>query len=321
MFVEKDIDLIIARHFGGTASPQETQSLQEWLLASEKNRAFFSTLVSKQKVNTHAAWGKVSEYIHRVSTNRPVIWLRPALRYAAAIALLVGLSALGYTILWQPAPTILATVESVETAQQHTLQDSSSVFLNKDSRLSYIGNYGKGKRELQLTGEAFFEVAPLGEGQFLVHAEEVLIKDIGTAFNVQAYPASDSIIVFVQHGEVQFYTLTNEGLTLHAGETGIFDKRTKAFTRTAGDANAIAYKTHLFVFHNTPLGKAIADISKVYNVHIALADPALAAHTISVTFENESIEEIVGIIGETLDLRATTSPKKGTSTEQEWILE
>jgi ferric-dicitrate binding protein FerR (iron transport regulator) len=299
---EDNIYLLLARHLGGTATPQEMVEVQDWLAASAENRAFFAAMLSASKVDTQTAWNKVDGYIRR-NPNR-FYRLAPALRYAAAASVIVGLSIWLWTAhrnAINSAHTIVAVADTA--TEEHTLQDNSSVFLNKGSTLASVGRYGKGKRELQLTGEAFFEVASSGEGQFLVHVEETLIRDIGTAFNVQAYPARDSITVFVHSGEVKFYTPISDGIWLRAGETGIFDKRTKAFTRTVGDANAIAYKTRLFVFRNTPLSKAIADISKVYNVHIALADPALAAHTISVTFDNESIEEIVEIIGETLDLR------------------
>ncbi|GHT75113.1 anti-sigma factor [Bacteroidia bacterium] len=297
-----DIYLLLARHLGGTATPQETAAVQDWLAESAANRAFFAAMVSAPKVDTDAAWNKVNGYM-RHNPNR-FYWLRPVLRYAAAAVVIFGVAIFAWTKYNDLPPQIQVVAQNIDVAGEHILQDNSSVFLNKDSRLAHVGNYGNGTRELQLTGEAFFEVASSDEGQFLVHAEEALIKDIGTAFNVQAYPASDSITVFVQSGEVQFYTALSEGIVLHAGETGIFDKRTKAFTRTATDANTIAYKTRLFVFQNTPLNKAIADLCKVYNVHIALADPALAAQTISVTFDNESIEEIVEIIEETLDLRS-----------------
>jgi ferric-dicitrate binding protein FerR (iron transport regulator) len=134
---------------------------------------------------------------------------------------------------------------------------------------------------------------------------EVFIKDIGTSFNVKAYPNSDTIIVTVESGEVQFYTLKDSGLQLKAGEAGIYSKSLKTFSKLAkADTNALAYKTKIFNFKNTELKKAIEMINEVYSSKIKLANESIGHCKLTVSFSNDKIEDIVEIIAETLGLQA-----------------
>ncbi|MDR1416524.1 MAG: FecR domain-containing protein [Prevotellaceae bacterium] len=309
--MSQDIDRIIARHLGGNATPEEQGLLHAWLAESEQNRTFFAAIVSDAKPDTEQAWKKVERHmLQSASVQRPrtAAW-KFALRYAAAVALLAGAA----TLVWiklgsdEPLQQAWTVAESKSEAHTYTLHDSTSVSLNKGSRLSCIGDYGSGKRELQLEGEAFFEVAASSSGQLVVRAEETLIRDVGTAFNVQAYPESSSVTVFVQRGEVQFYDEASSGLTLKAGETGIFDRRTKTFSRSQTDVNAASYATKVFVFKDKPLSEVVALIGRVYSARIDVDSSAAAVKTISVTFDNESLEEILEVIGETMHLQVAQS--------------
>ncbi|MDR0415597.1 MAG: FecR domain-containing protein [Prevotellaceae bacterium] len=320
--MSQDIDRIIARRLGGNATPEEQRLLQAWLAESEQNRTFFAAVVSGAKPDAERGWKKLERHIRQsVAATRPpqaATW-RLALRYAAVVALLVGVAAVAWTRLGggggdnnssssdggvsvSVSQQAWVVAESRDATYTYTLSDSGSVLLNRGSKLSCIGDCGR--RELQLEGEAFFEVAASGSGQLVVHAEETLIRDVGTAFNVQAYPGDSSVTVFVQSGEVHFYTAEDSGgLTLRAGETGVFDRRTKTFGYGQTDVNATAYATGTLVFRDRPLGEAVATINRVCNVHIRVDDPAAAAQTISVTFDGETVEEMVEVIGETMHLQ------------------
>lgn len=334
--MRQNIDRIIARHLGGSATPAEQRRLQEWLAESERRRALFAALVSDVKPDTESAWAAFERHTQKSSASSASSAaastppspcaagrrLAPSLiRYAAAVALLMGITTLAWVRLGNGndngdgdgggdgdgAQQIWLIAESSGEAQGYTLSDSSGVFLNRGSKLSCIGDYGSGKRELLLEGEAFFDVAATGSGLLVVRAGQTLIRDVGTAFNVQAYAEDSSVTVFVQSGEVHFYTETHGGITLRAGETGTFDRRTQTFVRNPTDDNATAYMTRIFVFKDRPLSEAAALIGKVYGVRICVSDSATAAQAISVTFDGEELDEILEVISETMSLQATLS--------------
>jgi ferric-dicitrate binding protein FerR (iron transport regulator) len=310
--MSQDIERIIARHLGGNATPEEQRLLQAWLAASEQNRTFFAALVPDVRPDVEQAWKKVERHMQQSASTSPpraAAW-RLALRYAAVAALLIGVAALAWVTSGggsDVAQQAWVLAESNGEAREYILHDSTSVSLNRRSKLSCAGAAGDGCRELLLEGEAFFEVAPSSSGRLVVRAEEALIRDLGTAFNVQAYPQSSSVTVFVQSGEVHFYADSSSGLILKAGETGVFDRRTLQFSRSLTDLNAAAYATKVFVFKDKPLGEVVALINRVYNARIRMADSIVAAKTISVTFDNENIEEIVEVIAETMHLQVAQS--------------
>ena len=134
--------------------------------------------------------------------------------------------------------------------------------------------------------------------------ESTHIKDIGTAFNIKAYPDEKTIEVFVESGKVSFYTANNPGISLQTGETGVYDKQTKDFKKLDKiDINVISYKTKHFVFKGTRLPEVIEKLNIVYNSKIKLGNNVLEHCTITVTFDNENIGAIASIIGETLGLQ------------------
>ncbi|MDR3188416.1 MAG: FecR domain-containing protein [Prevotellaceae bacterium] len=312
----QDIDRTIARHLGSEATPEEQRLLQAWLAESEQNRRLFAALVSDVTPDTEKAWAAFERHMHQTAAAAPPPRAAarrratPLLRYAAAVALLMGGAALAWVELGSrrnAAPQIRLVAESAGEVREHTLSDGTCVFLSRGSKLSCVGEYGSGKRELLLEGEAFFEVAAAGSGQLVVHAGQTLIRDVGTAFNVQAYPEDSSVTVLVQRGEVRFYTEADSGVALTAGETASFNKRTHAFRRTPTDANATAYITKTFVFKDKPLGEAVALISRACGVSICVGSAAAAAQVISVAFSGEDVDEMVEVISETMGLQVEKS--------------
>ncbi len=69
-----------------------------------------------------------------------------------------------------------------------TLPDGTQVWLNSDSKITYDEKFGNDVREVQLTGEAYFDVVKDKNRPFIIHSKVMDIKVLGTAFNVRAYP-------------------------------------------------------------------------------------------------------------------------------------
>jgi ferric-dicitrate binding protein FerR (iron transport regulator) len=201
-----------------------------------------------------------------------------------------------------------------ETLDQ-PLPDGSVAFINKNSTLSYVYSPLKKQRKVKLTGEAFFDIKHEEEQPFIIETDDVFIEDIGTTFNVKAYPDSITVEVFVETGEVAFYTNDNPGIRLTEGQTGIYNRATKTFAKfLESDTNKLAYKTGIFTFHDTDLEAVIVSLNKVYDKKLSLKNDALKTCRLNVSFRNESIEDIVEILAETLGLTIT-------NTENEIILD
>jgi hypothetical protein len=86
---------------------------------------------------------------------------------------------------------------------QIQLPDGSVVRLNSSSSLTYDKNFGKNIREVNLTGEAFFDVTKDSSHPFIIHTNVIDIKVLGTAFNVRSYPNDANTETSLIRGKVE----------------------------------------------------------------------------------------------------------------------
>lgn len=236
-------------------------------------------------------------------------------RIAAGLIVVTVAGVWTYRWIQTPAP-VVEMVADVTTAQD-TLPDGTTAFLNKKSSLTFAYDRKTKTRKVALKGEGFFEVKHEEEKPFVIEAEEALVRDIGTAFNIKAYPGEDTVEVVVKEGVVQFYTVNNPGINLQAGETGIYSKRSKSFTKLhRADTNVFAYKTGVFAFHATDLRSVIERVNEVYGARISLGSDKIGDCRLTVNFTNEELETIVDIIAETLSLQV----ERKDTTRKEIIL-
>jgi len=318
--VSKHIDLLITRYLSGEASDSERLLLEQWLSESDANKKYFdgikfiydkaSQVHLNIDFNVDRAWGDVKGKMKftpkvELKVQKPQWgWLRVA---ASAIAI-IGISAIIYLSVRQKTVTTInaIAIASVDSSINQKLPDNTQVYLNKKSKLSYNPDYGKKNREVTLVGEAYFNATHSADKPLTIKAENTFIKDIGTAFNIKAYPEEDIIEVFVESGKVIFYSAADSGLILVQGDVGVFNKKTNTFSRKQiVEANILSYKTKSFTFINAKLSDVIRQLNSVYSPQISLKNSELGNCTITVTFENESIETIVSIIAETLDFKST----------------
>jgi len=317
-----DIDDLIGKVLAGEANLDEQDIVDSWCREHSDNQKYFdqarsiferaATFNVQISFDTDAAWQKVRNRIHQgpagVQVEFRVSGFWRAARVAAGLLLLAAASVWVYTWLQAPAPVVEMVADA--TTAQDTLPDGTTAFLNKKSAITYQFDKKTKTRKVALKGEGFFEVKHEEEKPFVIEAEEAIVRDLGTAFNLKAYPDQDTVEVVVKEGVVQFYTKDDPGLNLVAGETGIYSKRLKSFTKLQrADTNVFAYRTGVFAFHAVDLRSVIERVNEVYDARISLGSEKIADCRLTVTFTNEELETIVEIIAETLALQVERKDK------------
>lgn len=307
------MDDLIGKVLAGEATAQEQETVMLWRKQHEANEKYFNQLKTifdkagatnvQVEFNADEAWSKVKSQIKHegkvISINRTPFF--SPLRIAAGIIILLGITSILYLLNTPPAQTL--AVASEKETRQDTLPDGSTAFLNKKTELEFEYNPREKTRKVKLKGEAYFTVKHEEEKPFIIEADEILVRDIGTEFNLKAYPDKDTIEIIVTHGEVQFYTKQDPGLNLKAGEKAIYSKRTKEFYRIEKpDTNTLAYKTKVFSFNNTDLRSVVALLNEVYNSKISLANESLYSCRLTANFKEDNPEIIVEVIAETMGL-------------------
>jgi transmembrane sensor len=171
-----------------------------------------------------------------------------------------------------------------------TLPDGSTVFLNANSKLTYPEKFGDHQRVVTLEGEAFFEITPNSQNPFLIETGTVTTEVVGTSFNINSI--TNRVIVTVVTGKVLLYKDKADAIAMTVGEQGIYDD-SGLEKMTNNDLNFLSWKTNVLIFQNTSLTKVVDDLNRHYGDHIQIASKMLEGCTLTSTFRNQTLEEIL----------------------------
>lgn len=205
--------------------------------------------------------------------------------------------------------------EVVTTAKQTqlvTLPDGSSVMLQPNSRLSYPNQFTSEKREVVLSGEAFFEVAKNANQPFFVYANEMVAKVLGTSFTIKAFAKDKDVQVIVKTGKVAVFSQKDghftekttqkalSGLVILPNQQLIYKRPEGAFTKTivaeATLSQLPAIQTQSFVFKHASLEEVFNTLERSYPIRIVY-DPALMASCeLNATLGDEPLMEKIALI-------------------------
>ena len=312
------IDELLASYLAGEASAEQSVIVTDWINKSDDNRKYFEQMKTifnkasmpgtREHFNTDRAWAALQEKI--ASRRKPIPSYRkwsdnPFLRIAAGLLVFTAAGLFAYNF-FDVGPDNAVEVVSDLRSEADTLPDGSGVFLNRQTRIEYKFKRDEGTHTAKLVGEAYFNINHDPAKTFIVEAEGTFIRDIGTSFNVKAYPGSPTIEVVVEEGEVMFYTEGDPGIYLKANGKGIYNKETRKFTISEPEPNVTAYKTKFFSFSNSSLTEVVQTLNAVYPTRIVI-DDALRDCMLTVSFNDENIDEIANVIAETLGLSVVRS--------------
>jgi len=302
---------LMARYFSGDIRTEEKTELMEWVEASDSNRAFFADTsqvwdASEQvesepmTVDTAAAWARLDDRLERparvvsMTSSRTKIWWR----VAAAIVFIIGIG-LGWQQ-WGPAdnPAMVEMETKAGERRQLTLPDDSRILLEEGSRIAYQKDFEE--RTLTLEGAARFSVTSDPERPFTIRAGELKTTVLGTQFTVRAYPQEEKATVKVAEGRVAVEALP-EGQTVNperrevtAGEAVEYQKEAAALAAAPPPGpNENAWVTGVFNFEDVPLGDVVTVLEDYYQVAIETQNPALYNCRIRITFEQESLDDVL----------------------------
>ncbi len=174
----------------------------------------------------------------------------------------------------EPAIDFFNEMHTAEGAQYLViLADGSKVWLNAASKLRYPIQFDENKRVVELTGEAYFEVAKQTT-PFYVKTDQQEIKVLGTSFNVKAYENEDNIKTTLLEGSVKiismpFYNKRPAGeLLLRPGDQAIIGQNEEGKVLTVNPSQSIAWRNGLFSFQGEDLKSVMREFSRWYGVEV-----------------------------------------------------
>lgn len=179
---------------------------------------------------------------------------------------------------------------------QVTLSDSTRVWLNADSRLRYPHQFKSGKREVEITGEAYFEVAHDIQKPFVVKAGTTHIEVLGTQFNVKTKTENACVTTLIA-GCVKMRNKTNDTVVIHPGQQVEVSQQGMMKVASVDPRFAIAWKRNRFAFQEEPLYRIMEELAEWYDESFEFAHPRLAnLHFTTIMPRYDSIDEVLGIL-------------------------
>jgi len=304
------MDDLILRQFDGAATDVEQHRLEKWRAASAENEARYRELealwAGLGRVTTPpasrrpaaASWMAEAERRRarsRASRARRAFFRSPWAAYgtAAAATLVLGFVAVRGLGTRHAASALTAVESSVGPGRVVAMTLSDGTFLRAAEGASLEFPAEAGRREVVLTGRAFFAVAH-GEEPFVVRtaAGELTVK--GTRFEVRA--EEGTLRVVVVEGTVE---VTGPGGAVDVGEGQVatVEGGSAPHVMTVGDVwRLLDWPTGLLAFQRTSLGDVAGQLEHQFGVDVRIADSLVAGRRVTGSFQDDSLEQVVDAV-------------------------
>lgn len=241
--------------------------------------------------------------------------------WAVAASIIIIIAAAFYVFQPKASSQVAEQITSTDSVitpngnrSQLLLPDGSRVWLNSGSILRYQNFSGK-TREVELIGEAYFDVVKMPEKPFIVHAEGVNIKVLGTSFNVRCYPEDKNIEATLLHGAIAVTHKDDPGNKMILLKPNQKLSISKMFTVKGSADNFVPYNVdnidstiqpaqlietawvyNRLEFKNTDFRTLAAKMERWYNVRIVFGDKAVQELRFVGSFEKETITEALSAL-------------------------
>lgn len=318
--------------------PQEDDFWEDWLRQHPEKSQTISqakfVLKALEMEHTPIHENKVAEKIQqilqltepKIFIEKPSFYQKHWLKIAASIAFLSvfawyflqnkSITPTQYEQLVTAQPT--QTIEKINNANEPlkvSLSDGSVITLEPKSKLSFPSTFAADKREVFLSGAAFFDIAKDPHKPFLVYANELVTKVLGTSFSIQAFEQDKSVVVKVFTGKVSVLSgkvksqqskqpfSQNEGVILTPNQMVVFERAPERLTKTLVENPRILHSEKIdspqntsFNFDNTPIEQVFETLEKSYGVEIVYDIEVLKSCTVTAPLADESLYEKLNLI-------------------------
>nr|WP_295925211.1 FecR family protein [uncultured Dyadobacter sp.] len=296
---QHEFDILLQKYLAGNCSPEEERQVLEW---SERVHAHAQAPLAggEQTATGRKIWNRIRQNaLPSPGWNRP--FLRIGMAIAAAVLLTMGLylfrpgmfSASDTRLIGQANPMQrvkthlkdhLVLKNTTGAEQSLTLEDGSVITLGKESTLRYPRHFDPKNRQVELEGEAIFNIKRDTSRPFFVYSGSLVTQVLGTSFKVTSFGNERTIEVQVLSGKVSVYENQEKsaekrnGVILRPNQKITFDKEAKKLVPELVEAPVLvepSVQQREFAFEESALQTVLTALQKAYDVEIVVENPAL----------------------------------------------
>jgi ferric-dicitrate binding protein FerR (iron transport regulator) len=291
----------IKKYASGHSTLEEKERIEAWL---KQNDPIVEPAPGEQE-QLQSVWNRLSMSMEQPGqlVDTPIKrinykFLSSIAAIAASVVMIFGLGWFTYQCL-MPVPVsknlVLKKVRT-EAGQRLTvtLSDGSIIVLNGKSELEYPEKFDGQQRLVKLRGEGFFDIAHDERKPFIVNTDSSFTQVLGTRFNLKAYADDQQVVMTVERGKVRFGRYDQKDqVVLTKGMQGIMDIHKAVRSNQALPADAMDWTEDSFVIKNEPMSNVAKRLERRYAVQVNIESQSLRSLTVTGTFKNTNLEEIL----------------------------
>ena len=234
------------------------------------------------------------------------------LRKIAAIfigVMLIGAAVFYYN--WRTATTTIAT--NYGELKTLTLPDGTKIILNAHSSVTWLKHWRSNhSREVQLTGEAYFEVAHLNKNEndiknserFIVTTSDLKVEVLGTTFNVKNRRGKTNVILKTGKVKVAFRNAKYDDIIMRPGEMVAYDAKTKQVKKINTDPVVqTSWIDKKFILHDASVQTIIEYLEDNYGYKVILKDTAIGNKKMEGTLLLDNLPDVLFVLSTSLDIK------------------
>ena len=335
---ERHWELIID-YLEGRATTEEEVNLNKWIQADIKNKRTFDQIKkiwntprkNLPKADVEKAWVNIKERIDIENSSQnfpsdkilefdsnpkrnPFWWhgVSTKLLKIAAVVLVLFISSY-FLFIRHSAMNEIIVGNSQKT--DITLKDGTLITLDVGSIFRYPNSFESDKREVFLNGEGYFEVAHNINKPFIIHANDAIVKVLGTKFNVRAWHNDKKVVVAVAEGKVSLRSQNESGpgkeVVITKGQVSVMrENEPPSEPKNTNIDDYLSWRDREVYFKDVPLQEVFNQLERWYDVDIQLSDESYASNQVTIFIKKKPIEEILDVIALMNNLQYKQDGKK-----------
>lgn len=287
---------ILQRYVEGNVSPEEIITVVDWLDADESHVREFMAL---HKLNDISLLNQPDNRADNQKKKRTISFRKIGYELAKIAAILIIFW--GGTKLFETNTTeeSIVTYQTlyVPTGQRAELilPDSTRVWLNAHSKLIYPVSFGKGNRQVELNGEAYFDVVHNEKQPFIVKTRQMDIQVLGTEFNVTSY--SSDFEVSLLRGCIELSSPSLSSTYKVKEKEHVKLKDNKLIVNNITDYDYFRWKEGLICFNNESVATIIEKLKLYYDIDIETHNKKFLNSRYSGKFRTkDGIEQVLKVL-------------------------
>ncbi|MGP1436529.1 MAG: FecR family protein [Phocaeicola sp.] len=256
------------RYISGKSSEKERKYVTEWILEDDEHKCEY---LKAHKIYDATLWNSSEE---KRTKKASLLFMRYALRIAAVAVMLLCIAEVWRLSVHKAAvPSMMSVYAPAGQRTEIVLPDSTRVWLNSGSKLTFANKFEGETRNVTLDGEGYFEVKKDISKPFIVETNKLNIRVLGTEFNVIAYGKENTWETSLIRGSIELFDHANQSMAakVEPNSTAILINN-KIIKKPIENKEYFLWTKGLICFNNKTIKEILKKLSLYYDYNIIIRD-------------------------------------------------